>query len=295
VPISTISLGPILIPVSVLGLVTSYIAMTWFLGRIAPRLGLDSLWTRRVIEKSFLVGIIAARLGFTASNWNSYLNEPWTVLFIWQPGYSVGVGITAAIVFSVLCLQRLNGLWHRSSISILTSGILTGVIVFSTVVGLVWALSDQNTVRPGSTISDFTLQDLNGKAVRWSDHEGSGTILNFWATWCPPCLREMPLLDLAHQTYQTQGINVIGISVGESEETVRNYIDSTGITYPIWINGNENTGDQTQEIFDLYAGVGLPTTIFADSQGVIRKLYVGELSQGFIDSEVAKLISKTTQ
>jgi len=294
-PISTISLGPILIPVSILGLVTSYIAMTWFLGRIAPRLGFDPLWTKRVIEKSFLVGIIAARLGFAASNWNSYLNEPWTVLFFWQPGYSVGVGITVAIAFSAFCIQRLKGLWHRSSISILTSGILTGVIVFSTIVGLAWILSDQTTIRPGTTISDFTLQDLDGKAVRWSDLGGSGTILNFWATWCPPCLREMPLLDLAYQTYQPQGLNVIGISVGESEETVRNYIDSTGITYPIWVNGNQNTEDQTREIFNLYAGVGLPTTIFADPQGVIRKLYVGELSRGFIDSEVAKLISKTTE
>jgi len=141
---------------------------------------------------------------------------------------------------------------------------------------------------------DFELERMDGEsAVSLAGLRGKTVIIDFWATWCPPCRREMPLLDLANQTYQSQGRNIVGIAVGESKETVRRYIDSTGITYPIWVNADTDDNNQTHEIFDKYGGTGLPTTIFADRQGVIRKFYVGELSRGFIDSEVKKLLLQT--
>jgi thiol-disulfide isomerase/thioredoxin len=197
------------------------------------------------------------------------------------------------MVFAFWRVHQTKRLWSRQSLLLLASGLLMGASAFCLVIGLTWVLSDRETVDTNITIADFTLEDLDGNAVRWSDLGGKPTLLNFWATWCPPCRREMPLLDLANQTYQSQGLNIVGISVGESKETVRRYIDSTGITYPIWVNTETGDSNQTQEIFDKYGGTGLPTTIFANRQGVIRKLYVGELSRGFIDSEVRKLLLQT--
>ena len=292
-PISAVAFGPLLIPVFVLGLLTSLFTMTWVVGRVAPRFGFDAHRTQRLVEISFVVGVVTARLGFVMINWQSYLEAPWTALYFWQPGYSVGIGFTAALVFAIWRVNQTNRLWCRQSILLLTSGLLTGATAFYVVIGLTWILSDRDPVSTDITIADFTLEDLDGNAVRWSDLGGQPTLINFWATWCPPCRREMPLLDLANQIYQSQGLNIVGISVGESKETVRRYIDSIGITYPIWVNAETDDKNQTQEIFDKYGGTGLPTTIFSDRQGVISKLYVGELSRGFIDSEVKKLLLQT--
>jgi thiol-disulfide isomerase/thioredoxin len=288
---TAISLGPILIPVFMLGLLTSLFSTTWVLGRLAPRLNFDAPWIKRIVEQSFLVGIVAARAGFVARYWESYLDAPWTIVYIWQPGYSIGIGFTAAVMFAAWRIQQFQSLLHRSSQLLLSSGLLIGFVTFSLVIGLSWAFSDRSSTRSVTAIKDFTLQDLEGKTVRWSDLEGNGTILNFWATWCPPCIREMPLLDQTNQNYKSQGINIVGISVGESIDTVRNFVDSIGITYPIWVDSAENASKKTQEIFELYGGTGLPTTIFVDSESVIQDVYLGELSRGYIDSQVQKLFS----
>ena len=289
----TISLGPILIPVFALGLVTSLYAMTWVLGRIAPRLDFDTKRVKHIVERSFLVGIVAARLGFVVRYWESYLQAPWTVFFLWQPGYSIGIGLSAAVMFAAWRIQQSHSLLRRPSLLILSSGVLTGLVMFSLVGGLAWALSDRNSSISGTTIKDFTLQDLEGNTVHWSDLEGEVVLLNFWATWCPPCRREMPLLNAVYQDYKAQGFTVVGLAVGESEDTVRAYVDSIGVTYPVWVDGDSNRQNRTWDIFDLYGGAGLPTTLFVDRAGVIRHRYIGELSRGYIDSQIKPLLSQT--
>ena len=100
----------------------------------------------------------------------------------------------------------------------------------------------------------------------------------------------MPLLNTVNEAFAAQGFRVVGVAVGEPERTVKTYVDSIGVTYPIWLDGNDAGQNRTQEIFNLYGGVGLPTSLFVDRTGVIRKRYVGELSRGFIDSEIKPLL-----
>ena len=284
------SIGPFLVSVPVLGLVLGYFLTIWVLSRYAPRCGMDSPWIVRTVEFCAVGGIIAARIGFVAINWESYWDDPLPVLFFWQPGYSLGVGIVVALMIAAWRIHRKRGLWHKQSILVLVGGSATTVVAFYLVAGIALLTVDRDAVRSGTTIADFVLQDLNGDTVRWSDLKGEVVLLNFWATWCPPCRREMPLLNAVNEAYGAQGFKVVGVAVGEPERTVRAYADSIGVTYPIWLNGDAVGQDRTQEIFAINGGVGLPTTLFVDRAGVIRKRYVGELSRGFIDSEIKSLL-----
>ena len=287
-----ITLGPLLIPVPPLGLVAGLFLTTWVLGRIAPLLGMDTAWAKRTAEMSILVGILTGRLWFLAIHWESYRDNPLSALYFWQPGYAPVAGIVVALTFAAWRIHRQGSLWRKQSLTMLVSGLTTIAAAFFLIVGIAQLTGGRDPIGPGTTIAEFQLQDLNGEAVRWSDVSGDVVVLNFWATWCPPCRREMPLLNTVFEDYQSRGFQVIGVAVGEPEGTVRAYIDSIGVRYPIWTDGDGDSEDRTQEIFDLYGGIGLPTTLFVDRAGVIRKRYVGELSRGFIDSQIQPLLSQ---
>jgi cytochrome c biogenesis protein CcmG/thiol:disulfide interchange protein DsbE len=141
-------------------------------------------------------------------------------------------------------------------------------------------------------VSDIRLRNLSGSNVKLSDLAGQGIVLNFWATWCPPCRREMPLLDDIQKNYHAKGISVVGIAIGEPADLVTSYVESVGVSYPIWVDTFPPAAgfDRTQEIFTRFGGIGFPTTLFIDRNGVIQRIYVGELSRGFLQSQIDKLL-----
>ncbi len=102
----------------------------------------------------------------------------------------------------------------------------------------------------------------------------------------------MPLLDDIQKIYQTSGINVVGIAVGEPADQVRSYVESVGVSYPIWVDTSPAAPsfDRTPQIFSRFGGIGFPMTLFIDWNGVIQTIYVGELSRGFLQSEIDKLL-----
>lgn len=105
-------------------------------------------------------------------------------------------------------------------------------------------------------------------------------ILNFWATWCEPCLREMPLLDDAH----AQGIQVVGINAGlEAPEDVQAWVATMGISYPVVMD------DRARTIEGLYRVRGLPTTFFINSDGIIRQVTTGELTEESLSKGLAAI------
>jgi thiol-disulfide isomerase/thioredoxin len=130
--------------------------------------------------------------------------------------------------------------------------------------------------------------------VRLSDFAGQAVILNFWASWCPPCRREMPLLDEFNKAYSEKGLGVVGIDLGESANQVKSYIESIGVSYPIWVDAPAGLPgfDRTQKIFERVGGVGLPTTLFIDQSGFIHRIYIGELSRGFLQSQANILLDR---
>ena len=116
---------------------------------------------------------------------------------------------------------------------------------------------------------DFVLKDVFGKDVKLSDFRGKIVILNFWATWCGPCRKEMPDFIELQKEYAKDGLQFIGIALDqEGAEKVRPFVEKNKISYPILIGNND--------IADKYGGMNaIPVTFLIDRKGMIRNHYIG--------------------
>lgn len=124
-----------------------------------------------------------------------------------------------------------------------------------------------------TVLPDFVLSDLNGVPRPISDWSGQPILINFWATWCAPCRREMPLLQKLHEEFGNDGLQVIGIAIDRAPD-VSAFTLETGITYPILV-GQEDAIEVTDG-FGLDF-LGLPFTVLVDQDGQILKIQLGEL------------------
>jgi peroxiredoxin len=131
--------------------------------------------------------------------------------------------------------------------------------------------------------STFQLTDLDGKPIRLADLHGKAIWLNFWASWCPPCQAETPVLRDTATTYRDRGLVVIGVDVQETADDGRRYRDRYALPYTI---GEDVSGD----VFHLYKVFALPTQFLIDADGVIRQVVNGPVTQGAADSLVAQVV-----
>lgn len=121
----------------------------------------------------------------------------------------------------------------------------------------------------------FTLKDPEGKPRSITEWDGRSLMVNFWATWCPPCLREIPLLNRLHAEYAPQGVEIVGIAVDFPEQVVE-YMKQTPISYPVLIG--EQDGLDAAEAFGVKT-MAFPFTVFTDRQGRILTVHLGELHE----------------
>ena len=125
---------------------------------------------------------------------------------------------------------------------------------------------------------NFTLEDLNGKNVKLSDFKGKVVIINFWATWCPPCKAEIPDFIELYKTYQKKGLVILGIALDNKEKVVK-FVKDNGINYPV-LMGN-------QEVSNLYGGIsGIPTSFVVDRKGIIKNVFVGLRSKEVFEQNI---------
>jgi thiol-disulfide isomerase/thioredoxin len=133
---------------------------------------------------------------------------------------------------------------------------------------------------------DFTLRDVNGKLVRLDAARGKPLILDFWATWCGPCRREMPELNRIYQRYRDRGLEVIGVSVdtikGDGARAVAPFVKEFQINYPIVM--------ADQDIVDQFAIVGIPTTLFIAPDGKLVARFDGAGPPGNLVAEAEKFM-----
>jgi thiol-disulfide isomerase/thioredoxin len=131
----------------------------------------------------------------------------------------------------------------------------------------------------------FTLKDMSGATVRLADFKGKPLVINFWATWCPPCLLEQPeLVELAEE-YKAQGVQFVGISYDDEPEQVKKYAAEQKVPYPLLI------GKERDDVFDAFGiGDGLPTTLFVRPDGSIDEHLVGINTKQFFRQHIDALI-----
>ena len=121
------------------------------------------------------------------------------------------------------------------------------------------------SVRPAP---DFTLETLEGDSLQLSSLKGRTILLNFWATWCTPCLQEMPSLAQLHREWEARGVTVLGISLDQGDtEIIAHYTDRLAIPYPILLGSDA--------VAIAYSVVALPATYVIDADGMIKDHITG--------------------
>ena len=130
---------------------------------------------------------------------------------------------------------------------------------------------------------ELTLQDMNGHAVRFADYKGQVIVLNVWATWCGPCQIEIPELVEAYTKYRDQGVVVLGVSLDDTAEMLREYAPTKEMNYPLLL---------MQDDFDEAYGpiFGVPITFFIGRDGTISRRHFGPVSKEQLDREIKALL-----
>ncbi len=130
---------------------------------------------------------------------------------------------------------------------------------------------------------DFMLSDMNGDMREIADFKGKVVIINFWATWCPPCREEIPHLIELYEEYRDKGLEIIGISLDWNAKRVAGpFIEENGINYTVLL-GDDN-------ISDLYDVVSIPTSYILDREGGIVKKYIGYRDKEVFEKKIEELL-----
>jgi peroxiredoxin len=176
--------------------------------------------------------------------------------------------------------------WWALMILLLTLG--TAWIALSRVHNGVAAGRDGDSSLPekGFVAPDFTLDMLDGPETTLSDLRGQVVLINFWATWCPPCRAEMPAIQEVYDRYRDQGFVVLAVDLREGDAQVKGFIEQMELTFPILM-------DRDGDVSERYRIRSIPTTYFVDRSGVIQDVVIGgPMPRALIESKVTALMAQ---
>lgn len=160
-------------------------------------------------------------------------------------------------------------------------------------VGLSWIVATRATgpaeapvtaaPRPGFLAPEFELPTLDGNRVRLSDLRGKRVVINFWATWCPPCRAEMPAFVEAYARYRDQGLVILAVNEAEDAAQVAAFQEAFGLTFPVLL-------DTRMEVGQRYRVQFLPTTYFVGPDGTILDKVEGGMTRATVLARVQHLM-----
>ncbi len=249
----SINAGPFAIAVTHVLLLTALVLATLVEGRCVRHLEPK----KTAVFGLFIVGLLTARIAFVGAYFPQYSDSPWQMLDIRDGGFLVWPGIAGAMLGALL--PRL------ATPAAAPSAGLTGLFV--------WTLGSLilSSYQQGAPLPQTTLRNTNGELVRISDYQGKPVVINLWATWCPPCRREMPVL----QAMQRERTDVVFLFVNQAEsaDTVSRYLSAQGLEL------RNSLLDPDGEFARQVGSVALPTTLFYSPQGHLTGSHLGELSR----------------
>lgn len=263
---SAIEIGPVVLGwdrFAALAGVFAFVIAAELIARFSRQPVLSS-WSGRVV----LWGLVGARLGHVAEFPEVFLAEPWTVFAVWQGGFSpIGAALAVAVV-TVLSLRR--GLRLVPAFGALWLGVVLWL-------ALILDVSD----RPPVPAPELQLAMLEGGVFDFANRPAQPLIVNLWATWCPPCRRELPMLAEMAETHPE--VAFLLASQGEDAETVRRHLVRSSIS------AAHVALDPDGALARHYGTIGLPVTLFLDADGVLEHIHVGEISRALMLRQITAL------
>ena len=140
----------------------------------------------------------------------------------------------------------------------------------------------------GFLAPEIILPSLAGNMVSLSDYQGQIVILNLWASWCPPCVKEMDAIQQVYSDYQNEGLTVLAVNMTfqDNQNVAAEFVKENGLEFPVLFDLN----GVTAETYNMYA---LPTTFFIDRDGVVQDVVIGgPMSEALLRSEIETLLGR---
>ena len=154
---------------------------------------------------------------------------------------------------------------------------------------MIFAFSPASVLGQKTLAPQFVLKDLNGRTVRLSNYRGKVVLINFWATWCPPCRAEMPDLVRLQRQHAKEGLQIIGITYPpETEDRVRRFARSLKVNYPIILG--------TRQLLARFSSEdNLPLTVVINRDGTVSEIISGILLRKEFEEKIQPLLVKNTE
>lgn len=265
------SLGPL--PMSFVLLLVS-VALAAIVGRIVARASEKTVRVFANFLDMLLVGLIAARLVFVLQYSSLYIADPWSLFRAGDGGYSIWAGVLAGLAFGVWRARRNEALRRP-----LAWGVLAGLATWA-----VLASSMMLIERAQIRLPDTKLTTLDGRQVQLSAFAGRPSVVNLWATWCPPCRREMPVLAEAQEAHA--GVSFVFVNQGEGAVAIQNYLETESLQLQNVVI------DPFSSVSQSTGARGLPTTLFFDGTGRLIDAHMGELTRASLAHKLKRLESR---
>ncbi len=262
---NAIALGPLVLSGERVAILVGVVVFLLGSGLLASRVSdRFNAWSTVAV----LAGLAGARLAHVVANWTYFADDPLRALAVWQGGFIWAWALVPVAVAAVVMLrERRLMLWAVVPvIACVLAGMATARLTSGT----------EPTPAPA-----MVLTRLEGGAVNLAATEGRPTVINLWATWCPPCRREMPALARAQDAHPE--VRFLFVNQGEGQTQVAGWLAGAGLEL------DNVLLDRAMAVPGHYGTVGLPVTLFLGADGRLVRAHVGEIAPEQIDAELARL------
>lgn len=215
------------------------------------------------------------------------IESPMSLVYFTGGTRGLILGILGALIFFVLKARKLKiaNLMILQSIVVFTFTVLSGTFLMNlflyedkpkiNTTGTKIAEIAEIGLQEGNKAPDFQLKTLNGNDVKLSDLQGTKVILNFWATWCPPCKAEIPHMQDFYESRNKTEVEILAVNLTASEKNLGNikeFVRDRNVTFPVLLDQDGDVGDQ-------FRALTIPTSYLIDSNGIVRKKIIGPMDK----------------